>query len=76
MTASGFKRGHRIVFDGAIWRYEDGAPTDHERPCPQCGHTAERDGPDPCLGWIDGLRSACCGHGVHGPYQVPEEGIA
>lgn len=35
-----------------------------ERPCTACGLTAEDGyGPDPCLGWLDGVDGACCGHG-------------
>jgi hypothetical protein len=49
-----------------------------DRPCPACGHRATEPGspepgdddqddgwetPDPCLGWLPGVRAACCGHG-------------
>lgn len=33
------------------------------RPCPQCKCLPTKDGHDPCLGHIDGVVSACCGHG-------------
>lgn len=39
-----------------------------------CGH-CERpcgDGPDPCLGHLPGVISACCGHGVTPPYLWTE----
>ncbi len=36
-----------------------------ERPCPFCGLTAETKGPDPCMGELPNVESACCGHGVH-----------
>jgi hypothetical protein len=35
----------------------------NERPCERCGLVAEDgDAPDPCLGMIDGVKAACCGH--------------
>ena len=46
-----------------------GDPEGQERPCPHCGLVAgpwTPDGemaPDPCLGWLPGVRYACCGHG-------------
>lgn len=36
-----------------------------EPPCPFCGLRAELEGPDPCLGELPGVESACCGHGEH-----------
>lgn len=34
------------------------------RKCAACGADRPTDGgPDPCLGWLPGLRFACCGHG-------------
>ena len=71
MTATGFSRGHLIRWDGVEWRYtDDGTPAALERPCVECGLTAAPDGPDPCLGWLAGVASACCGHGVEAPYVV------
>ena len=45
--------------------YEDGVLVrDGERPCNHCGLTAEgEEAPDPCLGMIEGVKFACCGHG-------------
>ena len=35
-----------------------------ERHCASCSAPRPTDGgPDPCLGWLPGLRVACCGHG-------------
>lgn len=62
----GWLRGHPVWWDGLRWLYEDGVPVElEERPCPKCGETAEKGGPDPCLGMIPGANGACCGHGVH-----------
>lgn len=71
MSATGHVRGHEIEWDGDrdCWVFVDtGEATPGwggaERPCHFCGLTAEPGGPDPCLGWIEGVHSACCGHGV------------
>lgn len=37
------------------------------RTCGVCGETCG-DGPDPCLGQLPYVISACCGHGVTPPY--------
>ena len=70
MTATGHMRGHRVHWDGTTWRYDDGTEATTERPCVSCGATAAPDGPDPCLGVLPGVSSACCGHGVEAPYVV------
>lgn len=68
MTPTGHKRGHLIYWDGTTWRYLDDQPATTERPCVSCGVLT--DGPDPCLGVLPGVSSACCGHGVEEPYVV------
>lgn len=73
MVLGGYARGNKIVtFDGQAWVYaNDGSPLDESRPCVQCGQCApDRDLPDPCLGWLPGVRFACCGHGVPGQEYV------
>lgn len=79
IASYGFYRGHLVVCfageDDTYERYasdltrtvdEDG--TGIERPCVRCHALAEPDGPDPCLGLLSGVVSACCGHGVEEPY--------
>lgn len=41
------------------------------RTCDYCGLPCG-DGPDPCLGELPGVISACCGHGVTPPYLWTE----
>lgn len=62
-------RGH-LVLGVVEWRYEDGTPhRDEERSCVVCHRTAGDalpsgdQAPDPCLGMLDGVEWACCGHG-------------
>lgn len=63
-------RGHLIYLDkGGAWRFCDTdeltVETWHKRPCGVCGEYGNsNDGlPDPCLGQLLGVSSACCGHG-------------
>ena len=76
MTATGFIRGHAAYYNGSAWRYQDNdepaGPVwgGDERPCPKCGQTAGADGYDPCLGFIESVMSACCGHGVEEAYVL------
>lgn len=75
MSAKGHKRGHPVVYLNGAWRWTDTEQrADGERPCVQCGETASLGGPDPCLGWIPGARSACCGHGTEESYIVLDSG--
>lgn len=81
MTTRSYVRGWAAYFDGEIWRWEStGEPAagwsgGRERPCRFCARVAapsdEVDGslsPDPCLGFIPGVTSACCGHGIERGY--------
>lgn len=61
-------RGHTIWLDAAggwIWRYADNdEPTaGNDRPCGKCHEPRTAEGHDPCLGVLDGVVNACCGHG-------------
>lgn len=65
MTATGHMRGHPIYYDGVVWRYSDnGAIADDSRPCARCGQMPTPEGYDACIGHIEGVESACCGHGI------------
>lgn len=71
MTVISFKRGHRIFYDGSFWRYEDDSSiADYERPCVRCNKLPTEEGHDSCLGFIDGVKSACCGHGIVKGYEI------
>jgi hypothetical protein len=60
-----YQRGHRIYFNNGKWCYLDNnEPIAKERPCLKCGRMPTPEGYDTCLGYIDGVISACCGHGV------------
>lgn len=56
-------RGHLQLFEDDDWRYLDGTPVDDSRPCVECHLPHAPGGPDPCIGYLPGFRSVCCGHG-------------
>jgi len=35
-----------------------------QRPCIRCSRWATEEGYDACMGFIEGAKSVCCGHGV------------
>ena len=62
-------RGWEIYYDSSQWRYVDNDQLiDEMRPCKKCGHVPTLEGYDACLGHIEGVAAACCGHGVEEPY--------
>lgn len=68
MTTVSLLRGHRIHFESGRWVYSDTSePTEKmhkKRPCGQCGEYATEDGHDACIGTLQGVMNACCGHGL------------
>jgi hypothetical protein len=60
-------RGNDIEFDGNVWVYSDTketVPDNHkDRHCGHCGKNYTKEGHDNCLGTLQGLMNACCGHG-------------
>lgn len=63
-------RGHLIRWSDELeeWVYaDDGMPTAlgwQKRPCGHCGRSNTPEGHDGCLGTIEGVMNACCGHGI------------
>ena len=69
-----YSRGNRIAFINSQWVYDDGTPVENEeRPCVKCGKMPTLEGYDACLGYVDGVSSKCCGHGIEEPYEVRDE---
>lgn len=69
-------RGHRIYWDELCesWFYmDDDKAADQDRPCPRCGRMPTKEGYDACLGYIPGVVSACCGHGVCEPFILYQD---
>ena len=68
-----YSRGHKIYLDGTDWRFTDNNEIDDGvRTCKRCGCKPTKEGYDACLGYIDGVTSACCGHGIEEGYIVTQ----
>lgn len=64
----GYDRGHATYCE---WRYIDNNEIVCDaRPCKRCGRPPTKDGHDACLGHLDGVASACCGHGGRAPFVI------
>lgn len=80
MAVIGYSRGHEIVYnhDKQEWIYTDnGEKHDNEKPrrCKKCGENPTEEGHDSCLGTLEGVKHACCGHGILGmAYVVLDDG--
>lgn len=68
-------RGNIIYYINNKWYYEDGIniEDDPNRPCIRCGKPPTKEGYGACLGFVPGLKSACCGHGVTNPIRIREK---
>ncbi len=75
MTVTSSSRGWHTVLVNGGWVYADGGkPVDEMRPCKKCGRKPTPEGHDACLGKMDGVVSACCGHGLHGDKIIIMDG--
>jgi hypothetical protein len=65
-------RGHEIYYTAdKTWLYvNNNRPIDKERPCQRFGRKPTKEGYDVCLGYIRGVTSTCCGHGIIDPFFV------
>jgi hypothetical protein len=64
MTARSRRRGHPIEYINRKWAYSEGPQKGKygkERPCTKCTGVSVRH--DVCLGHLEGITAACCGHG-------------
>jgi hypothetical protein len=60
-----YDRGHEIYHKNGVWFYSyNNKIVDSKRPCKKCGKPPTPEGYDSCIGYINGVKSACCGHGV------------
>ena len=74
MTTTGYARGHKIEYaeKSKEWVYSDTKEIvdGNDRPCVCCGKMPTPEGYDACLGHLDGVDFACCGHGVERGYKM------
>lgn len=69
MTVTAYCRGWACYWSGEEWLYVDNdSPLDERRPCKQCGKSPTPEGYDACLGELENVINACCGHGVEDGY--------
>ena len=70
-----FGRGHEIYFKNGNWYYVDNNELyKDERACKKCGGFPTKEGYDACLGYLEGVSQACCGHGIEGEeYYIKKE---
>lgn len=64
---SGYTRGHAIRLDGRSPYFVDTGERCWDVPmrsCKHCGKPPTQQGKDGCIGVLNGVVSACCGHGV------------
>ena len=73
---SDFVVGMAANINGERWIYSDTRKSDDgQRACRRCGRKPTAEGYDACLGHVDGVTSACCGHGVEPPYSTPNPAV-
>lgn len=59
-------RGHSIKLKDGRWVYDDDLSDvagNGERPCGHCAKMNTEDGHDGCIGKLENVMNACCGHG-------------
>ena len=68
MGCKSFLRGHEIEFSNKGWVYSDTGEstilTYKDRSCGNCGNPPTDEGHDSCLGTLNDVMNACCGHGI------------
>lgn len=74
MVIKSYLRGHEIVFINRKWVYEDTKELAiDDRACIRCGKLPTKKGYDHCIGKLEGVISACCGHGVEKSYRIKDK---
>ena len=67
--------GHEIIYINGLWVYEDTRePISIIRPCKRCEKYPTKEGYDGCIGYLKGVKYACCGHGIEKPYAILNNG--
>jgi hypothetical protein len=65
-------RGHKIYYKNDDWYYNNDESIKQEKACVRCNKMPTIEGYDACLGFIEGVKSACCGHGVSKPIIIQD----
>ena len=73
MPVTSYSRGNKIYYNGECWKYvSDNSVYNDSKPCIRCGNMPTEEGGDACIGRLEGVTSACCGHGVESGYTIKE----
>ena len=64
MTVTTQTRGHESTWS----EYDQRWSNTSSAKCTQCSQKPTPEGYDPCIGYVPGATSVCCGHGVEEPY--------
>ncbi len=65
MSTRSWIRGHFTIYNEKGWLYEDTLEkADDDRRCAHCHEYPTEEGYDHCLGFLPGVKHACCGHGI------------
>lgn len=72
-----YQSGYKIYYTKKHgWRYcdtKEPVNKDALRPCKKCGKKIIAGLPDPCLGYLEGVKAACCGHGIESQSYIMYE---
>ena len=77
ITVKSCSQGHEVEydFDNDKWVYSDTKESiEIIRECTHCGCRPTTEGYDNCIGFLKGVKSACCGHGIDKPFVVLKSG--
>ena len=71
-----YERGHLIgeIEDIGYIYLDTFEPVDYDRSCPKCNEYPTIEGHDSCLGILDNVKFACCGHGTTKAYITFNDG--
>ena len=72
MVVSTYFNGNLAYYKNENWYYySDNSPVfNNPRPCTKCGKFSTIEGHDACLGYIQNVKYACCGHGKTTRYII------
>lgn len=69
-----YLKGYVIHYDHTnrmyVWCDDGTTVKDNPRVCRRCNNRSTPEGYDSCLGYISGVKSACCGHGIEPSYVM------
>ena len=77
ITVNSYSQGHKVEYDfnNHEWVYSDTKESITTiRECVKCGCKPTKEGYDSCIGFLKGVKSACCGHGIEEPFAVLTNG--